>query len=75
MPAARPGAAGHCFSSSTSCRELCLEDKGVEQRKARFYQVEGWDPQTGYPKRKMPEDLGTKPVADVLQSKNKLGSA
>jgi len=58
-----------------NCRELYLEDKGVEQWKTNFFNVEGWDPQTGYPKRKTLEDLGMKQVADVLQSKNKLGSA
>ena len=58
-----------------NCRELYLEDKGVEQWKTNFYRVEGWDPQTGYPRRKTLEDLGMKPVADRLQAKNKLGSA
>jgi hypothetical protein len=74
-PAALPGAAEHCFSGFTSCRELYLEDKGVEQWKTHFYNLEDWDPKTGYPKRKTMEDLGMKQVADVLQSKNKLGSA
>ena len=58
-----------------NCRELFLEDRGVEQWKGYFYKVEGWDPQTGYPRRKTLEDLGMKHVADVLQAKNKLGSA
>ena len=56
-----------------NCRELYLEDKGVEQWKTHFYNVEGWDPKTGYPKRKTLEDLGMKHVADMLQTKNKLG--
>ncbi len=56
-----------------SCRELYMEDKGVEQWKTHFYTHEGWDPQTGYPKRKTLEELGMKHVADVLQSKNRLG--
>jgi aldehyde:ferredoxin oxidoreductase len=56
-----------------NCRELYLEDKGVEQWKTHFYNVEGWDPKTGYPKRKTLEDLGMKHVADLLQTKNKLG--
>jgi aldehyde:ferredoxin oxidoreductase len=58
-----------------NCRELYLEDKGVEQWKTNFYNVEGWDPQTGYPKRRTLEDLGMKHVADVLQARSKLGSA
>ncbi len=58
-----------------SCRDLYMTDKGVEQWKTHYYQVEGWDPQTGYPKRNTLEDLGMKQVADVLQAKNKLGAA
>ena len=58
-----------------NCRELYLEDKGVEQWKTHFYNIEGWDTKTGYPKRKTLEDLGMKQVADVLQAKNRLGSA
>jgi aldehyde:ferredoxin oxidoreductase len=57
-----------------NCRELYLQDKGLEQWKTHFYKVEGWDPQTGYPGRKTLEDLGMKHVADVLQTGNKLGS-
>jgi aldehyde:ferredoxin oxidoreductase len=56
-----------------NCRELYLEDKGVEQWKTHFYKVEGWDLKTGYPKRRTLEDLGMKKVADVLQAKSKLG--
>jgi aldehyde:ferredoxin oxidoreductase len=55
-----------------NCRELYLEDKGVEQWKTSFYKVEGWDQQTGCPKRKTLEDLGMKQVADALEAKNKL---
>jgi aldehyde:ferredoxin oxidoreductase len=56
-----------------SNRDLYLDEKGFEQWKTAFYTVEGWDPQTGYPKRTTLEDLGMKPVTDVLQAKNKLG--
>jgi aldehyde:ferredoxin oxidoreductase len=82
----RPGAS-YCGTATTlpvfdgskwewaNCRELYLDDKGVEQWKTEFYKVEGWDPKTGYPTRKTLEDLGLKYVADALQSKNKLGSA
>ena len=58
-----------------NCRELYLDDKGVEQWKTAFYRVEGWDAKTGYPKRKTLEGLGMKHVADVLGSRDKLGSA
>jgi aldehyde:ferredoxin oxidoreductase len=44
-------------------------------RKTAFYQIEGWDPKTGYPTRKTLEALGMKHVADLLATKNKLGAA
>src|SRR4030042_1168895 len=50
-----------------NCRELYLEDKGMEQWKTNFYKVEGWDPQTGYPKRKTLEELDMKQAADKLK--------
>jgi aldehyde:ferredoxin oxidoreductase len=56
-----------------NCRDLYLEDKGLEQWKTYFYKVEGWDPQTGYPKRKTLEELDMKQVADILQVHNRLG--
>jgi aldehyde:ferredoxin oxidoreductase len=58
-----------------NCRELYFSREGVDQFKTHFYNVEGWDPNSGYPTRKTLEGLGMKHVADVLQSKNKLGSA
>jgi len=58
-----------------NCKELYFTREGVDQWKTHFYNVEGWDPDTGYPKRKTLEDLGMKHVADLLQSKNKLGAA
>jgi aldehyde:ferredoxin oxidoreductase len=56
-----------------NCRELYLTDQGVEQWKTHFFNVEGWNPDTGYPRRRTLEDLGMKQVADVLQSHNRLG--
>jgi len=58
-----------------NCRELYLDDKGVEQWKTEFYKIEGWDPNTGYPTRPTLEQLGLKYVADLLQSKGRVGSA
>ncbi len=58
-----------------NCRELYLDEEGVEHWKTAFYKTEGWDAETGYPKRKTLEDLGMKHVADVLEANNKLGSA
>ena len=57
------------------CTDLYLNEQGVEQWKTAFYQYENWDTKTGHPKRKTLEDLGLKHIADVLQAKNKLGSA
>jgi len=82
----RPGAS-YCGYSTTlpilngdtwefqNCRELYFSREGVDQFKTHFYNIEGWDPNSGYPKRKTLEDLGMKHVADLLESKGKLGAA
>jgi aldehyde:ferredoxin oxidoreductase len=57
-----------------NCKELYFTREGVDQFKTHFYKLEGWDPESGYPTRKTLEDLGMKHVADLLQSKNKLGA-
>jgi aldehyde:ferredoxin oxidoreductase len=82
----RPGASYCGFSAEKpifdgtkwewkSAKELYFTREGVEQWKTHFYNVEGWDTNSGYPTRKTLEDLRLKYVADLLQSKNKLGSA
>ncbi len=48
------------------CKELYMTEDGVEQWKSYFYEIEGWDKDSGYPKRKTLEDLGLKHVADLL---------
>jgi aldehyde:ferredoxin oxidoreductase len=58
-----------------NCKELYFTREGVDRWKTHFYNIEGWDPDSGYPTRKTLEDLDLKHVADLLQSKNKLGSA
>jgi aldehyde:ferredoxin oxidoreductase len=45
----------------------------VEDFKSRFYKFEGYNPENGYPTRDTLEKMGLKKVADLLQSKNKLG--
>jgi aldehyde:ferredoxin oxidoreductase len=45
----------------------------VEDFKSRFYKFEGCNPANGYPTRETLEKMGMKKVADLLQSKNKLG--
>lgn len=44
-----------------------------EDFKTRFFQFEGWDPDTGYPSRQTLEQLGLGYVADELQKRGKLG--
>ncbi len=56
-----------------NCRELYFSKEGVDQFKTHFYNVEGWNPDSGYPTRKTLEGLGMKHVADYLQSQGKLG--
>ncbi|MBN1566270.1 MAG: hypothetical protein JXA73_00365 [Acidobacteria bacterium] len=50
-----------------------LDRAKFEEWKTRFYNFEGWNPSNGRPKRATLESLGLKKVADVLQSKSKLG--
>ena len=83
----RPGAAAASFPPANMpvydgsawswkpVRDMYLDEQGVEQWKTAFYKLEGWDPASGYPTRKTLESLGLKNVADLLQSKNRLGAA
>ena len=50
-----------------------LNKAKFEEWKTKFYDFEGWNTASGWPKRKTLEDLGLKKVADTLQSKSKLG--
>jgi aldehyde:ferredoxin oxidoreductase len=43
--------------------------------KTRFYQLQGWDPATGYPTRATLESLDLAHVADELQAARKLGES
>lgn len=49
-----------------------LDREGVEKLKTEFYQLEGWDVATGYPKRATLEKLGLGCVAEVLTEHGKL---
>jgi aldehyde:ferredoxin oxidoreductase len=55
--------------------DMFLDERGVEHWKTAFYNFEGWDIKTGYPTRKTLEDLGLKNVAEVLETRKKVGSA
>ncbi|NIN69540.1 MAG: aldehyde:ferredoxin oxidoreductase [Anaerolineae bacterium] len=51
-----------------------LDRDGVEQWKTTYYQLEGWDPATGWPTRSALEGLGLGYVADELEAHGKLGA-
>jgi len=50
-----------------------LDRNKVEDWKTRFYDFEGWNTASGWPKRNTLESLGLKKVADTLHAKSKLG--
>ena len=56
----------------TDCGDLFLDKEGFEQWKTAFYNVEGWDPDTGHPKRATLEKLGLSGAADILEKNGKL---
>jgi aldehyde:ferredoxin oxidoreductase len=41
--------------------------------KTRYYELEGWDTETGWPTRSTLESLNLGSVADELEGKGKLG--
>jgi aldehyde:ferredoxin oxidoreductase len=51
----------------------CVDKKKFEEFKTRFYQLEGWDPDTGYPSRSALTSLNLGYVADELEKNGKLG--
>jgi aldehyde:ferredoxin oxidoreductase len=50
-----------------------IDREQFEEFKTRFYNLEGWDPTTGYPTGSTLESLGLGYVADELNEKRKLG--
>lgn len=50
-----------------------LDKDKFEGWKTKYYKLEGWNPDTGWPTRGTLEDLGLKHVADELEQQNKLG--
>jgi aldehyde:ferredoxin oxidoreductase len=50
-----------------------LNKEKFEEWKTKFYEFEGWNTSNGWAKRSTLESLGLKEVADMLQSKGKLG--
>jgi aldehyde:ferredoxin oxidoreductase len=57
----------------SACTGRVLNKARFEEFKTKFYQFEGWNEANGWPKRSTLEGLGLKKVADVLQSKSRLG--
>jgi aldehyde:ferredoxin oxidoreductase len=51
-----------------------LDRNKFDEFKTRFYELQGWDPTTGYPTRSALESLGLGYVADELEKNGKLGS-
>ncbi|MHB8739569.1 MAG: aldehyde ferredoxin oxidoreductase C-terminal domain-containing protein, partial [Coriobacteriia bacterium] len=52
-----------------------LDRERVEQWKTKFFELEGWDPSTGWPLRETLEELDLGHVADALEAAGKLGVA
>ena len=50
-----------------------LDRAKVEEFKTKFYKFEGYNPDNGYPTRDTLEKAGLRKVADLLQSRNRLG--
>ena len=53
--------------------DMYLDDAGVERFKTHFYELEGWDVNTGWPSRRTLEGLGLQKVADTLAARGRLG--
>ena len=51
-----------------------LSYEGVEQWKSTFYELEGWDGETGWPTRTTLNGLGLAHVADELERAGRLGN-
>ena len=51
----------------------CIDKEKFENFKTHFYQLEGWDPDTGYPSRGTLKALNLGYVADELEKNGKLG--
>ena len=54
------------------CSDLYLDHSGFEQWKTEFYTVEGWNAETGYPRRETLKELGLAHIADLLETRGKL---
>jgi aldehyde:ferredoxin oxidoreductase len=55
------------------CLGRVLNRTKFEEWKTRFYEFEGWNGASGWPKRSTLESMGLRKVADTLQKQGKLG--
>jgi aldehyde:ferredoxin oxidoreductase len=51
-----------------------LDKDGVEEFKTRFYTLQGWNTETGFPTRSTLADMELEHVADELEVQGKLGA-
>ncbi len=66
--------AGEWEYTNVNTAERKLDRDAFEQFKSRFYRLEGWDPESGYPTRRTLQELGLGTVADELEQRGKLGN-
>ncbi len=59
--------------SYSPCVGRVLDRNRFEGWKTKFYDFEGWNSDSGWPKRRTLEAMGLKKVADTLQNKDRLG--
>jgi aldehyde:ferredoxin oxidoreductase len=59
--------------SYSPCLGRVLDRTKFEGWKTKFYEFEGWNGESGWPKRNTLESIGLGKVADTLQKKGKLG--
>ena len=57
-----------------SVGERSLDRTQFEEFKTRFYELEGWDTETGRPTRSTLKELDLENIADELENNGKLGS-
>jgi aldehyde:ferredoxin oxidoreductase len=50
-----------------------IDKDRFEEWKTHYYELEGWDTESGFPKRDTLEEMGLKEVADELERKGRLG--
>jgi aldehyde:ferredoxin oxidoreductase len=59
--------------SYDGCTNRVLDRQKFEEWKNKFFEFEGWNSASGWPKRATLESMELKKVADTLESKGKLG--